>query len=108
MSQSWSSSKPSKDTNDCCNEILEGPPPKQDELTQCELFLKIEERRLIYEIQLIMGLPIYTPEEMLLQKRHNLDMQYLLLAFFSAYQRGIAAGDFYEEPIGDDFIYPDW
>ncbi len=35
-------------------------------------------------------------------------MRRLLLAFFYAYQRGIAAGDFYEELIGDDFIYPDW
>ena len=35
-------------------------------------------------------------------------MRRLLLAFLYAYQRGIAAGEFYEEPIGDDFIYPDW
>ena len=41
-------------------------------------------------------------------KAHNVEMKRLLLAFFSAYQRGIAAGDFYEEPIGDDFLYPDW
>ena len=32
-------------------------------------------------------------------------MQILLL---SAYQKGISSGDFYEEPIGDDFAYPDW
>ena len=24
------------------------------------------------------------------------------------YKRGIKAGDFYEEPIGEDFLYPDW
>ena len=30
------------------------------------------------------------------------------LAFLSFYQSGIQAGDFYEEPVGDDFAYPDW
>ena len=30
------------------------------------------------------------------------------LLFLSSYQRGIKAGDFYEEPVGDDFAYPDW
>jgi len=24
------------------------------------------------------------------------------------YKKGIAKGDFYEEPIGEDFVYPDW
>ncbi len=24
------------------------------------------------------------------------------------YKKGIKAGEFYEEPLGDDFIYPDW
>ena len=24
------------------------------------------------------------------------------------YKKGIQSGDFYEEPIGDDFNYPDW
>jgi len=24
------------------------------------------------------------------------------------YKKGIKDGDFYEEPIGDEFIYPDW
>ena len=24
------------------------------------------------------------------------------------YKRGIKAGEFYEEPIGEDFRYPDW
>tara|TARA_B100000212_G_C27365095_1_gene529963 strand:+ start:567 stop:719 length:153 start_codon:yes stop_codon:yes gene_type:complete len=24
------------------------------------------------------------------------------------YRKGIKAGEFYEEPIGDDAIYPDW
>jgi len=24
------------------------------------------------------------------------------------YKLGIKAGDFYEEPIGEDFSYPDW
>ena len=24
------------------------------------------------------------------------------------YKSGIKAGDFYEEPIGEDFRYPDW
>ena len=24
------------------------------------------------------------------------------------YNKGIKEGDFYEEAIGDDFIYPDW
>ena len=35
-------------------------------------------------------------------------MKRLLLAFFNAYQKGIYSGDFYEEPIGDDYVYPDW
>ena len=35
-------------------------------------------------------------------------MHPLLLAFLNAYKKGIAADDFYEEPIGDDFIYPNW
>ena len=25
-----------------------------------------------------------------------------------SYQKGIRDGDFYEEPIGYEFIYPDW
>ena len=24
------------------------------------------------------------------------------------YKKGIAACDFHEEPIGEDFVYPDW
>ncbi len=32
----------------------------------------------------------------------------LLLTFLNTYQEGITAGDFYEEPLGDDFAYPDW
>ncbi len=24
------------------------------------------------------------------------------------YKKGLKSGDFYEEPIGDDFNYPDW
>ena len=24
------------------------------------------------------------------------------------YKKGIEAGKFYEEPLGEDFIYPDW
>ena len=24
------------------------------------------------------------------------------------YKKGIAKADFYEEPIGEDFVYPDW
>ncbi len=24
------------------------------------------------------------------------------------YNKGLKSGDFYEEPIGDDFNYPDW
>tara|TARA_Y100001968_G_scaffold320126_1_gene352668 strand:- start:1538 stop:1645 length:108 start_codon:yes stop_codon:yes gene_type:complete len=35
-------------------------------------------------------------------------MKSLLLVFFKAYQKAIAYGHFYEEPLGDDFIYPDW
>jgi len=35
-------------------------------------------------------------------------MKYLLLAFLSTYEKAVASGDFYEEPLGDDFIYPDW
>ena len=35
-------------------------------------------------------------------------MRHLLLEFITTYQKGIIAGDFYEEPLGDDFIYPDW
>ena len=30
------------------------------------------------------------------------------IGFLASYQRGIKAGNFYEEPVGDDFIYPDW
>ena len=26
----------------------------------------------------------------------------------NTYTKGISTGDFYEEPIGTDFIYPDW
>ncbi len=29
------------------------------------------------------------------------------IGFFEDYLTGISAGDFYNEPIGDDFIYPD-
>ena len=36
------------------------------------------------------------------------EMIRLFLSFLSSYQRGIKAGDFYEEPVGDDFLYPDW
>ena len=25
-----------------------------------------------------------------------------------SYRRGIREGEFYEEPIGDEFLYPDW
>ena len=25
-----------------------------------------------------------------------------------SYKKGIREGDFYEEPLGDEFIYPDW
>ena len=32
----------------------------------------------------------------------------LLLKFLNTYQEGITARDFYEEPLGDDFAYPDW
>ena len=32
----------------------------------------------------------------------------LLIAFLNDYQRGISTGVFYEEAIGDDFMYPDW
>ncbi len=35
-------------------------------------------------------------------------MKKFLVAFLNAYQRGIECGDFYEEPLCDDFIYPDW
>tara|TARA_Y100001968_G_scaffold315448_1_gene342057 strand:- start:1913 stop:2020 length:108 start_codon:yes stop_codon:yes gene_type:complete len=35
-------------------------------------------------------------------------MRKLLPAFLNIYQRGIELGDFYEEPIGDDYLYPDW
>ena len=24
------------------------------------------------------------------------------------YKKGLKSGDFYEEPIGEDFVYPDW
>ena len=24
------------------------------------------------------------------------------------YKKGLKKGDFYEEPIGEDFVYPDW
>ena len=35
-------------------------------------------------------------------------MLHLLLTFLNTYQAGITAGDFYEEPLGHDFAYPDW
>ena len=35
-------------------------------------------------------------------------MKRLLLEFLIAYQKGIDSGNFYEEPIGDDYVYPDW
>ena len=35
-------------------------------------------------------------------------MKRLLLAFLKIYERGMQDGDFYEEPIGEDFVYPDW
>ena len=35
-------------------------------------------------------------------------MTFLLHAFFNSYQTAIESGDFYEEPLGDDFLYPDW
>ena len=25
-----------------------------------------------------------------------------------SYKKGISDGEFYEEPIGDEYIYPDW
>jgi hypothetical protein len=28
--------------------------------------------------------------------------------FLIKYLYGIKVGDFYEEPVGDDFFYPDW
>ncbi len=36
------------------------------------------------------------------------EMIHHFLAFLSSYQSGIEAGDFYEEPVGDDFSSPDW
>ncbi len=35
-------------------------------------------------------------------------MPELFLRFLEIYKRGIKEGGFYEEPIGDDFSYPDW
>ena len=35
-------------------------------------------------------------------------MKRLLLAFLMIYKRGMQSGDFYEEPMGEDFVYPDW
>ena len=35
-------------------------------------------------------------------------MKRLLLRFLIAYQKGIDSGNFCEEPIGDDSVYPDW
>ncbi len=35
-------------------------------------------------------------------------MKNLLLLFLKSYQKGIDLGDFYEEPLGKDFEYPDW
>jgi len=32
----------------------------------------------------------------------------LCLAFLDSYQKCILSGFFYEEPLGDDFVYPDW
>ena len=34
-------------------------------------------------------------------------MLLLLHTFLNTYQEGITAGDFYEDPLGDDFAYPD-
>ena len=27
---------------------------------------------------------------------------------FDKYEKGLKKGEFYEEPIGEDLIYPDW
>ncbi len=35
-------------------------------------------------------------------------MKRLLHAFLTTYLGGVALGDFYEEPLGDDYVYPDW
>tara|TARA_Y100001970_G_C13830910_1_gene649638 strand:- start:596 stop:703 length:108 start_codon:yes stop_codon:yes gene_type:complete len=35
-------------------------------------------------------------------------MKELLLAFLDNYQKAFACGEFYEEPLSDDFLYPDW
>ena len=35
-------------------------------------------------------------------------MKDLLSAFFTSYQKSLDSEDFYEEPLGDDFVYPDW
>ena len=44
----------------------------------------------------------------LLPKRSKKLMKSRLVAFLKIYIKGIKAGNFYEEPLGDDFIYPDW
>ena len=31
-----------------------------------------------------------------------------LLELLSSYEKGLKEGYFYEEPVGDDFVYPDW
>ena len=47
------------------------------------------------------------PEDLSLISQKGV-MKPLLLAFLKIYERGMQAGDFYEEPIGEDFVYPDW
>ena len=47
------------------------------------------------------------PEDLSLISQKGV-MNPLLLAFLKIYERGMQAGDFYEEPIGEDFVYPDW
>ena len=47
------------------------------------------------------------PEDLSLISQKGV-MKRLLLALLKIYERGMQDGDFYEEPIGEDFVYPDW
>ena len=46
------------------------------------------------------------PEDLSLISQKGV-MKRLLLALLKIYERGMQDGDFYEEPIGEDFVYPD-
>ena len=63
-------------------------------------FLKYKGLKLNFRLMHINDNPVYVgdliPSVATYQKAINI------------YKKGLKSGDFYEEPIGDDFTYPDW